>query len=180
MFPAGKKKLLHQLQRAQNPRVRRQLLASLANSGSSRAQQPASSPHARPSRLGSGAKETDPFSSSSNVDSITAKDVWQYKDNESLDPEIRSAANKLIRAAYRFRWDRDGWLSRALEAPNLSHSEFRQLIDKVLDLRFHDTEFAKLALWFSTAGVIDGTRFLNTFIKLGSDCAVLTFLKLQN
>jgi hypothetical protein len=170
MFPAGKKKLLHQLQITRNPRTRRQLLESLSSplAGSGHAQRP--SPHTNQiasSRL-SQEGETTGAAPSSKGHSIAAKDVWQYRDSDSSDPDVRSAAIQLIRAAGRYRWDRDGGQSRALDTPNLNQSEFRKLLDKVFDLRLHDVEYTKFVQLFSSAGIIDGTQFLKAFIKLGS------------
>ena len=161
--PVGHKKVLLELERAKTPQTRKALLSSI-NKGGSRSPSPEArtrSPEEMLSRMRS-RESFEVVHHSKAIKTQTLEEVIQE------DSDAGSAVRKLMECAIRYRPERDSAVITAFNTCSLTPEEFKKLLFNAFKLQFTDGEFKSAVRLYSKDGIIDGSEFLVSFVKLGT------------
>ncbi len=175
--PVGHKKVLLELERVKSPTAREELLSSIRRSDSSsvlkRSDSTGSSPGDRspsPTDMLKRMRSRESFEvvhHSKAIKSQTLEEILQD------DGELGDAARKLMEVAVRYRPERDSAVITAFNTCSLTPEEFRKLLYNAFKLSFTDGEFKRIVKVYAKDGIVDGSEFLVSFVKLGSIASYL-------
>jgi Ca2+-binding EF-hand superfamily protein len=165
--PVGNKKVLLELERAKTPQSKKNLLSSIKKGPASaspidvKAQSQQRSPQEMLARMSS--RQSFDFVNHSKAMKTQSLEEWIQDDGESGD-----AARKLMEVAIRYRPERDSAVITAFNTCSLTPQEFRQLLINAFKLFFTDGEFKNMIRMYAKDGIVDGSEFLVSFVRLAS------------
>ena len=176
--PIGNKKALLVLDRTKDPEARKTILDSISKKpGTSTGRS-----HGSPT-LGRGTSQSRSRSRSNSptdtlnrmraresFDEVKRSKAMQNEHLESMiqdDGPMGDAARKLMEIAIRYRPERDAAVMTAFNTCSLEPAEFRRLLGNAFRLSFTDAEFDSMVQMYKKDGIVDGSEFLVSFVKLG-------------
>lgn len=160
--PVGHKKVLLELERAKTPQSRKALLATIKRDKS-----PSPSPERRsesPTDVLSRMRSRESFEVVKHSKAIKTQNLEEMIQDEG---ELGDAARKLMETAIRYRPERDSAIITAFNTCSLTPDEFRKLLYNAFKLSFSDAEFKGVIKMYAKDGIVDGSEFLVSFVKLG-------------
>jgi hypothetical protein len=157
--PVGHKKALLVLERTTDPEAKKAILDSIKN--------PPSSPkpiQRSPSEMLSRMKSRESFEVVNRSKAIKTEHLEEMIQDEG---PMGEAARKLMEVAIRYRPERDSAVMTAFNTCSLDPIEFRKLLKNAFRLTFTDPEFDGIVRMYQKDGIVDGSEFLVSFVKLG-------------
>ena len=168
--PIGNKKVLLKLERAKTPQSKKQLLDTINKGGAPTSSSPNASRSQSPTDMLSRMRSRESFEVVHHAKAIktsTLEEVLQE------DNETGNAVRKLMEAAIRYRPERDSAVITAFNTCSLTPEEFKKLLYNAFKLVFTEGEFKGLVKMYAKEGIVDGSEFLVSFVKLGINHIVL-------
>lgn len=160
--PVGRKKVLLELDRAKTPQTRKALLSSIKKGGSR-----SPSPEARtrsPEEMLARMRSRESFEV---VHHSKAMKTQTLEEMIQDDGPTGDGIRKLMECAIRYRPERDSAVITAFNTCSLTPDEFKKLLFNAFKLTFTDGEFKGIIKLYAKDGIVDGSEFLVSFVKLG-------------
>lgn len=164
--PVGHKKVLLEVERAKTPQSKKALLSSI-NKGSSRSPSPEAGRARSPQDMLARMRSRESFEV---VHHSKAMQTQTLEEMIQDDGEGGDAVRKLMECAIRYRPERDSAVITAFNTCSLLPDEFRKLLYNAFKLSFTEPEFKHLIKLYAKDGIVDGSEFLVSFVKLGESC----------
>lgn len=161
--PVGHKKVLLELERAKTPQTRKALLSSI-NKGGSRSPSPEAPRVRSPEEMLARMRSRESFEVVHHSKAIKTQTLEEVLQDES---DTGNAVRKLMECAIRYRPERDSAVITAFNTCSLTPDEFKKLLNNAFKLHFTDAEFKGVIKLYAKDGIVDGSEFLVSFVKLG-------------